>query len=538
MKLHGNIRRNIRLLRIGYILTSHGMAALALRLRLLRPYAWLVQLFREDALPADLGTQIREALEKLGPTFIKFGQMLSTRVDLLPLEVALELKKLQDDVPPAPFEHVKEVIERTFKKPLTGEHGLFASFDEQAIAAASIAQVHFAELRNGRQVAVKVRRPHIHRTIEADLAILRLLAAMFERYFPEYQRLKAKCVVEEFATSIRGELNLRAEAAHASRFAENFESIEGVRVPEVLWDYTQTEVLTSERISGIPIDEREALQAAGHDTLSLCERATTLFFHMVFVDGYFHADMHPGNIFVASNGDIILLDFGIVGRLEVRPRRYLADMLLAFLRSDYRKAAIVHIEAGYVPRNTNISAFEDALREVAVPIFNRPLGEISIAELLLCMFAVTERFQMETQPELLLLQKTMVVIEGVARELADDVNIWELAKPLVSSWMMQHMGPKAQLEFMAVDVKNQLHDWMALPSRMETVFEHVENNNQVMMSQTPSFSFVLIGALCCAAGGAALMAYSAGVSPLASHWGLLVGSGLLLTGSLMVVRSK
>jgi len=537
MRLPGKIRRNLRLFRIGYILTSHGMAAMAVRLRLLRPYAWLVQLFREDTLPQDLGAQIREALEKLGPTFIKFGQMLSTRVDLLPLEVALELKKLQDDVPPAPFEHVKEVIERTFKKPLTGEHGLYASFDEEAIAAASIAQVHFAELHNGRQVAVKVRRPHIHKTIEADLAILRLLAAMFERYFPEYRRLKARCVVEEFATSIRGELNLRAEAAHASRFAENFKSLDGVRVPEVLWDYTQTEVLTSERIIGIPIDERDALRAAGHDTLSLCERATTLFFHMVFVDGYFHADMHPGNIFVAANGDIVLLDFGIVGRLEVRPRRYLADMLLAFLRGDYRKAAIVHIEAGYVPRNTNISAFEDALREVAVPIFNRPLGEISIAELLLCMFAVTERFQMETQPELLLLQKTMVVIEGVARELADDINIWDLAKPLVSKWMMQHMGPKAQLEFMAHDVKDQLHDWMVLPSRMASVFEHIENTSQTMRDQKPSYILLMMGVLFSASGGAVLAAYAVGVAE-AVQWGGLVGAGFLLAGIVLLVRTR
>jgi ubiquinone biosynthesis protein len=535
--MSGTIRRNLRLLRIGYILTTHGMSAMALRLRLLRPYAWMVQLFRDDALPADLGAQIREALEKLGPTFIKFGQMLSTRVDLLPLEVALELKKLQDNVPPAPFEHVKEVIERTFKKPLTGDGGMFASFDKEAIAAASIAQVHFATLPNGQDVAVKVRRPRIHRTIEADLAILRLLASMFERYFPEYQRLKAQCVVEEFANSIRGELNLRAEAAHASRFAENLADVEGVRVPEVLWDYTHTEVMTSERISGIPIDERAALQAAGHDTLQLCERATTLFFHMVFVDGYFHADMHPGNIFVSDNGDIILLDFGIVGRLDIRPRRYLADMLLAFLHGDYRQAAIVHVEAGYVPRNTNISAFEDALREVAVPIFNRPLGEISIAELLLCMFAVTERFQMETQPELLLLQKTMVVIEGVARELADDINIWELAKPLVSKWMMENMGPKAQLEFIAGDLKHQIHDWMVLPARLESILNHVETRQALTPHNTSRIPAVL-GTLSCTAGGGILTAYTLEFAGIANTWGLFSGISLLLVGIFLVVHKN
>ncbi|MDX8397332.1 MAG: 2-polyprenylphenol 6-hydroxylase [Mariprofundaceae bacterium] len=536
MKLSGKIRRNLRLFRIGYILTTHGMAALALRLRLLRPYAWFIQLFRDDALPADLGGQMREALEKLGPTFIKFGQMLSTRIDLLPLEVALELKKLQDDVPADSFEHVQKVIERSFKKPLTGSNGLFHSFDSEAIAAASIAQVHFAELHNGRKVAVKVRRPHIHRTIEADLAILQLLAALFERYFPEYQRLKAQCVVKEFSTSIRGELNLRAEAAHASRFAENFADLDGVRVPEVLWDYTHVEVLTTERISGLPIDEREALQKAGHDTLKLCERTTRLFFHMVFIDGYFHADMHPGNIFVADNGDIVLLDFGIVGRLDLRPRRYLADMLLAFLQGDYHKAALVHVEAGYVPRDTNISAFEDALREVAVPIFNRTLSEISIAELLLCMFAVTERFQMETQPELLLLQKTMVVIEGVARELADDVNIWELAKPLVSTWMIANMGPKAKLINMTEDVKSQFHNWMQVPAQIEQLVHHMESAQNRYHSNSRGW-INISAAMSTAAGGACLAAYATGMPEL-QHWGIFIGSGLLLLGLIVLGQRK
>ncbi len=469
MRLPSGLRRNLRLLYITHVLVNHGLAALAARMHLFYPYAWLARLFTGDELPRDLGAQIRHALEKLGPTFIKFGQMLSTRVDLLPLDVALELKKLQDEVPPEPFERVREVIERAFRKPITGEGGVFASFEERPVAAASIAQVHFATLADGRKVAVKVRRPQIARTIQADLDILRLLAALFDRYFPEYRRLKAPEVVEEFAQTITGELNLRAEGAHAGRFAENLADVDGVRVPEVLWDYTTTEVLTTERISGIPIDERAKLVAAGHDCLKLCERAATLFFHMVFVDGYFHADMHPGNIFVADNGDIVLVDFGIVGRLDMKSRRYLADMLLAFLKEDYRRAAEVHLEAGYVPPDTDVSAFEDALREIAVPIFNRPLREISIAELLLCMFAVTERFQMETQPQLLLLQKTMVVIEGVARELADQANIWELARPLVSDWMARHMGPRGRAEAMAEELRAQLRDWMLLPRKIETL---------------------------------------------------------------------
>ncbi len=530
MRLPSNIRRNLRLMRIGHILATHGLAALAVRMRLFYPYVWLVQLFRGDELPKNMGAQIRLVLEELGPTFIKFGQMLSTRVDLLPMDVALELKKLQDDVPPEPFKSVQRVIERSFKRPVTGENGLFASFDETAIAAASIAQVHFAELHDGRRVAVKVRRDHIGKTIESDLAILKLLAGLFERYFPEYHRLKAPQVIEEFSTTIRGELNLRAEAAHCTRFAENFTDLEGVRVPDVMWDYTQTEVLTTERISGLPIDEREALTAAGHDCLKLCEKTATLFFHTVFVDGYFHADMHPGNIFVDEQGDIVLVDFGIVGRLDIKSRRYIAEMLMAFLKEDYKRAAEVHVEAGYVPADTNISAFEDALREIAVPIFNRALADISIAELLLSMFAVTERFKMETRPELLLLQKTMVVMEGVARELADDVNIWMLSRPLITEWVTRHVGPIGKAEAMFDEVRGQLHNWMLLPEKIDGLLSRIEEGN-VSFIATPSRLPIVVGSMLAAGGGAYLawsLAHDASSATLVVA-AMLMGLGFILT---------
>ncbi len=530
MTMPASWSRNLRLLRIAHILATHGMAALAVRMRLFGyPYVWMVQLLRGDDLPKDLGAQIRLALEKLGPTFIKFGQMLSTRVDLLPLDVAMELKKLQDHVPAEPFARVQRVVEAAFKQSLIGPDGLFRSFDETPVAAASIAQVHFAVLNDGRQVAVKVRRDHIKRTIEADLAILKLLAGLFDRYLPEYRRLKAPAVVEEFAGTIRGELNLRAEAAHASRFAENFTDVEGVRVPNVLWDYTHTEVLTTERISGLPIDEKAELQAAGHDCLSLCERAATLFFHMVFVDGYFHADMHPGNIFVAANGDIVLVDFGIVGRLDMKSRRYLADMMLAFLQENYERAAEVHVEAGYVPPDTDISAFQDALREIAMPIFNRPLGEISVAELLFCMFAVTERFQMETQPQLLLLQKTMVVIEGVARELSDQANIWMLARPLVSEWTARHMGPIGRVEAVGEEVHGQLRRWMALPERIESVLGDIENGRVSMSPESIGMAPVFGGLLLSAAAAALAWALTAGGSSIWSISGAAAGMGLGLS---------
>jgi len=533
MRLPASFRRNLRLLRIVHILATHGMAAIAVRMRLFLPYVWIMQWFREEPLPTEAGAQIREALEKLGPSFIKFGQMLSTRVDLLPLDVAIELKKLQDEVPPEPFASVKQVVERSFRKPLLGDNGLFRSFDEKPIAAASIAQVHFAELNDGSRVAVKVRRPRIARTIEADLAILKLLADLFDRYFPEYRRLKAPQVIEEFAVTIRGELNLRAEAAHASRFAENFADLPGVRVPAVRWDYTHTEVLTTERISGIPIDEKTVLCAAGHDCLQLCERMATLFFHMVFVDGYFHADLHPGNIFVADNGDIVLVDFGIVGRLDMRSRRYLADMLLAFLKEDYRRAAEVHVEAGYVPANTDISAFEDALREVAVPIFNRPLGDISIAELLLAMFSVTERFKMETRPELLLLQKTMVVMEGVARELAEQANIWMLARPLVTEWVTRHMGPVGRAEALAGEVRLQLGQWLNLPERLESQLVAARQLRVGDVHETSRLPHVT-GALLAGAGGAMFAWYGAGDVDV---W-VLVAGGLSLAFGLLLALSR
>jgi len=503
VRLPSNIRRNLRLMRIGHILATHGLAALAVRMRLFYPYVWLVQLFRGDDLPKDLGAQIRLVLEELGPTFIKFGQMLSTRVDLLPMDVALELKKLQDDVPAEPFVSVRRVIEKAFKKPLTGETGLFASFDAVPVAAASIAQVHFAALHDGSQVAVKVRRAHIGKTIESDLAILKLLAGLFDRYFPEYHRLKAPQVIDEFSITIRGELNLRAEAAHCTRFAENLKAIDGVRVPDVMWDYTHTEVLTTERIIGLPIDEREALTEAGHDCLKLCEKTASLFFHTVFVDGYFHADMHPGNIFVDASGEIVLVDFGIVGRLDMKSRRYIAEMMMAFLKEDYKRAAEVHVEAGYVPADTNISAFEDALREIAVPIFNRPLADISIAELLLSMFAVTERFKMETRPELLLLQKTMVVMEGVARELADDVNIWMLARPLITEWVSRHVGPLGKAEAIAEELKGQLQHWIHLPEKVEAVLSRMEHGS-VHFPPAVSRLPIVLGSMLLAGGSAGL----------------------------------
>lgn len=530
--LPARLRRSLRLLVITHILATHGLGALAVRMRLFRPYAWLFRLFSGDELPRDLGAQLRHVFEKLGPTFIKFGQMLSTRVDLLPMDVALELKKLQDAVPPEPFDTVRTVLERTYKRPLLGGEGSFASFDETPVAAASIAQVHFATLHDGRKVAVKVRRPKIKKTIEADLSLLKLLAQLFDRYFPEYRRLKAPRVIEEFAATIRGELNMRAEGAHASRFDANLADVEGVGVPHVVWDYTTMEVLVTERIAGISIDERAKLAAAGHDLMHLCERMATLFFHMVFVDGYFHADLHPGNIFVSDKGEILLVDFGIVGRLDFQSRRYIADMLLAFLKQDYRRAAEVHLEAGYVPPDTDVSAFEDAMREIAEPIFNRPLKDISLAELLFYLFSVTERFQMETRPELLLLQKTMVVIEGVARELEPDVNVWNLARPLVTQWVAEHLGPKARVEQAALELRRGVENWLRLPDELRAMVAQAGEEPAGIQSGHAAGWSGLLGVVLLAAGSAlAAVLWQQGFAgwqgPLALV-AAVAGAGLLL----------
>ncbi len=518
-----SLRRNIRLLYIIHVLATHGLAAMAVRLRLFTPYIWLLSLFSRDYKPKELGVQIRLALERLGPSFIKFGQMLSTRVDLLPLDVALELKKLQDNVPPEPFHVVQHLLNKAYKCEAVGKEGVFSSLDEAPIAAASIAQVHFATLHDGQEVAVKIRRPNIDRMIEADLAILRMLASLFDRYFPEYERLKAPRVVEEFAVTILGELNLRSEAAHASRFADQLADSEGVGVPAVFWDFTNQDVLVTERIHGVPIDERDALIAAGFDPLTLCKNLQNMFFHMVFVHGYFHADLHPGNIFVTDKGEIRLVDFGIVGRLEMQSRVYLADMMLAFLKQDYKRAAEVHIEAGYVPYDTDVSAFEDALREIAVPIFNRPLKDISIAELLFYLFAVTERFQMETQPQLLLLQKSMVVIEGVTRELYPDINIWELAKPLISKWAIEHLGPKGKTQRLVKDVQHSLHAWMNLPQDINAHLGKIEQ--QLTQRKSHHMALALLPT--------ALMVVGAAIAGLfwsAPSYVWLIGSGVTTLG--------
>jgi ubiquinone biosynthesis protein len=389
------------------------------------------------------GERLAAAFCEMGPSFIKLGQFLATRADLLGDEIAEDLALLQDRLPPFPGAEARALIEAEFAQPLAS---LFTTFDEQAVAAASIAQVHFAVTTEGREVAVKVLRPGIARAFARDLDLFRWLAALIERLRPALRRLKPVEVVETLAQSVQFEMDLRFEAAAAGELGENFAGDPSVRVPEVDWRRTGRTILTTERIAGIRVDDRAAIVAAGHSIPDLLHNAADSFFKQVFRDGFFHADLHPGNVFVDADGALTIVDFGIMGRLDRDTRYYLADMLIGFLSGDYRRVAEVHFAAGYVPQRRSIDAFTQACRSIGEPILGRPLHEISIARLLAQLFQVTEQFEMETQPQLLLLQKTMVLVEGIGRRLDPSVNIWSLARPLVEHWVRENRGPEARLK--------------------------------------------------------------------------------------------
>ena len=389
------------------------------------------------------GQRLAAACGELGPSFIKLGQLLSTRADLFGEEITLDLASLQDRLPPFPGREARALIEAEFANPL---EDLFASFDETAVAAASIAQVHFAQTLEGRDVAVKVLRPGIVEAFSRDLDLFLWLARLSERLQPLLRRLKPAEVVEMLAEVVRFEMDLRFEAAAASELAENFAGDPDFRVPRVDWRRTGRGVLTLERISGVRIDDRAALIAAGHRIDDLVVKAAGAFFNQVFRDGFFHADLHPGNMFVDASGAIVVIDFGIMGRLDRATRFYLADMLLGFLSGDYRRVAEVHFTAGYVSPRQSVDAFAQACRAIGEPILGRPLQEISFARLLAQLFQVTEQFEMETQPQLLLLQKTMVQVEGLGRRLDPEVNIWALGRPLIEAWMRENRGPEARLQ--------------------------------------------------------------------------------------------
>jgi len=416
---------------------------------------WLRRLTRVltlgRSLTAPRGQRLREALECLGPIFVKFGQVLSTRRDLLPVDIADELAKLQDQVPPFDSDVAIAIIERELRKPVSE---IFVSFERQPVASASIAQVHFAVLRdrNGqqREVAVKVLRPGMHVAIEKDLRLLHMMASWVDRLSADGKRLRPREVVAEFDKYLHDELDLVREAANAAQLRRNMESLQLVLVPEILWDYCSTEVMVMERMYGVPVSQVDRLREAGVDIPKLARDGVTIFFTQVFRDGFFHADMHPGNIQVSIDpktfGRYISLDFGIVGTLTESDKDYLAQNFTAFFRRDYKRVAELHIESGWVPRSTRVDELEAGIRSVCEPYFDRPLKEISLGMLLMRLFQTSRRFQVEIQPQLVLLQKTLLNIEGLGRQLDPDLDLWATAKPFLEQWMVGQVGPQKLLE--------------------------------------------------------------------------------------------
>ena len=410
------------------------------------------------------GERLSLALQALGPAFIKLGQVLSVRVDLIGEEMAEDLSLLQDRLPPFAGSEAIATIEAAFDRPVAE---IFETFDPEPVAAASIAQVHRAVTPDGVVTAVKILRPGVEDAFRRDLDLFRWLAGLVERNLPSLKRLKPVEVVETLADSAAVELDLRLEAAAADELRRNFEDDPNFIVPAVDWSRTAGRVLTTEWIDGVQLHDRRALEREGHDLEAVVANLARAFFLQIFRDGFFHADLHPGNLFIAEDGAVIAVDFGIMGRVDRKTRQYLAEMLLGFLTGDYQRVAEAHFRAGYVPAGQSKEAFAQAARSIAEPILGLPLNQISLARLLSQLFQVTERFQMETQPQLLLLQKTMLVAEGVGRGLYPVVNLWELARPLIADWMAETLGPEARIRDAVGDIVRGLERLPALLGDLE-----------------------------------------------------------------------
>jgi ubiquinone biosynthesis protein len=442
-------RRTIaRLIGIQRVLVKYGLDDFIKETHLLRPLRCFFYLFPRRLKPsAPLGERVRLALEELGPIFIKFGQAISTRRDLLPRDVADELAKLQDEVPPFPAEQAIAILDTAYGKPVAE---VFARFDVQPFAAASIAQVHTAALPGGGEVIVKLLRPDVRPLIERDIAVLRLLAGLADRYWKHGKRLRPLEIVDEYENTIIDELDLMREAANAAQLRRNFAGSDMLYVPEIYWDFCRPDVLVQERIYGIPIGDIDALRASGANIQRLAENGVEIFFTQVFRHNFFHADMHPGNIFVIvtdpERPKYAAVDFGIVGTLNPSDQRYLAENFLAFFDRDYHRIAALHIESGWVPEGTRIDQLETAVRTVLEPIFNKPLAEISFAQVLIRLFRVAQRFNVEVQPQLILLHKTLFNIEGLGRELYPQLDLWKTAHPVLKQWMSEQVGPQAFLK--------------------------------------------------------------------------------------------
>ncbi len=447
------ILRVYRFLQILQIFVKYGLEQLFLnkskypwlaKFFYLFPARWGNQIFREKP----RGERIRLVLEELGPIFVKFGQILSTRRDLLPDDIGDELAKLQDRLPPFSAHIAREIIEQSFNAPI---ETVFSHFEKEAMASASVAQVHAACLFTGENVVVKVLRPGIKKRISKDILLLLLIARLVRALGGlDGARLRPVEVVKEFEKTIYDELDLQREAANATELRRNFTDTRILYIPRVFWEYTRQKVLVIERIYGISVRETEHLKSQGTDMKKLAERGVEIFFTQVFRDNFFHADMHPGNIFVdiqkPDDPKFIAVDFGIVGSLTECDRNYLAENFLAFFKRDYRRVAQLHIDSGWVPAETRVQEFESSIRTVCEPIFEKPLEEISFGQVLLKLFQTARRFNMEVQPQLVLLQKTLLNIEGMGREIYPQLDLWQTAKPYLENWVKDQRGPKATIK--------------------------------------------------------------------------------------------
>jgi len=476
-----------RMIAIQRVLVKYGLSDIIKQTHLLRPLRFLFYLAprRRDS-SAPIGERIRLALEELGPIFVKFGQAISTRRDLLPPDIADELAKLQDAVPPFPVEQAVAIIEGAYGESVDS---VFERFDKQPLAAASIAQVHTAKLKAGNEVIVKVLRPGVQEQIESDLAVMRVLAGLADRYWEHGKRLRPLEIVDEYEHTILDELDLMREAANTAQVKRNFQGSDMLYVPDVYWDYCRPEVLVQERIYGTPISEMDALREAGTNIQVLAENGVEIFFTQVFRHNFFHADMHPGNIFVIitdpARPKYVAVDFGIVGTLSPEDQRYLAENFLAFFDRDYHRIAKLHLDSGWVPAGTRVDQLETAIRTVCEPIFNKPLAEISFAQLLMRLFRVAQRFDVEIQPQMILLHKTLFNIEGLGRQLYPQLDLWKTAHPVLKRWMDEQVGGRAMINDLRQNLP-QLRDAMReLPVIIQALGEQAADGRIKFNLQSP-----------------------------------------------------
>jgi len=472
----------VRMLRINYVLMRHGLDDIIFTTHLFRPFRFIIYLFpwnwiRSERKPRAI--RVREALEDLGPIFIKFGQMLSTRRDLLADDIAAELERLQDDVPPFPGEQAKAIIEKAFKQSVDD---LFAEFELKPLASASVAQVHAGVLNTGESIVVKVLRPNVLPTIKRDLSLLYIFAELAAKYSSQLRRLRPVEVVAEYEKTILDELDLMREAANASQLRRNFTGSGELYIPEIYWDYVHKNVLVMERIYGIPIRNIAELENNHTNMERLAALGVKIFFTQVFEHNFFHADMHPGNIFVDIEDPefpkYIAVDFGIIGTLSQVDKRYLAENFLAFFQRDYNKVARLHVESGWVPSHTRVDEFESAIRSVCEPIFERPLREISFGQLLLRLFQTARRFNMEVQPQLVLLQKTLLNIEGLGRQLYPELDLWKTAKPFLEHWMAEQVGPRAMLRNIKEDLPYLIEKLPEMPNLLYATLKRLSEGKE------------------------------------------------------------